>query len=77
MLRLKQLLEDSFAEKPITFNQAIDEVNRQFEYGIYTNSIVVDIMRRINLPIESVSNFILPGRKSRFLTLGDNMAKMN
>jgi len=48
-----------------------------FQHGIFTNSIVVELMRRINMPIESVLNFILPRKKGRFLSLGDNIAKIN
>ena len=66
MLGLKNVLTDCFLDRPLTFRQAIDEVNKKFQYGIYTNTIVVDIMDRINMPIDSVRNFLLPGKKSRF-----------
>lgn len=76
MLGFKEILEDLFIDKPINFGQATQEINQLLPHGVFTNTIIQSILDRVDVPIEQVVNFLLPGQHYRFPTLADNIIKL-
>lgn len=60
MLGLKDILNECFRSQRIGFAEAIDQVSKEFPKSIYSNPIVTAKIKRLNVPLEDMHNFILP-----------------
>lgn len=76
MLGLKEILKNCFLNKPITFAQAIDQVNKSMPQGVFSNTIVNRFVSRLNIRLQDMENFILPAQTSNISSLGNNLCKL-
>lgn len=63
------------AERALNFGEAVAQIDKTMPYGVYTNTIVLQLVDRMGLPIESMVHFILPGPNNRFPTVQDLLSK--
>ena len=48
-------------DKEINLGQGVELASRNLNYGVFTNSIALDMAYIINISIEDVTNFVIPG----------------
>ena len=60
MLGFRDVLTNCFRDKEQSFGEAIQEVNGSMTCGVFTNTIILEKVRRLGIPLENVLGFILP-----------------
>ena len=76
MLGFKDILEDCFIDQPINFGKAVTQVSKSLEYGVFTNTCMIEVLNRIRVPVEDTINFILPGPNQKYPKISDLIVKL-
>ena len=77
MLGLKNLLDVCFSDEPMSFEQILNKVNSRHQYGIFHNTIASELHQRLNVPLSSLENVLIPAKINRFLPLSDLLAPLH
>lgn len=76
MLGFKEVLSNCFNNEPLTLGQVTKKVDKLYSNGIFTNTVIEDILKKVDIPISNVTHFIVPGPYQRIPSLTDQIMKL-
>lgn len=62
-------------ERTMTMGEAVQDVSQSMSHGVFSNMIILDLTKRVDITLDSIMNFILPSTNHRFPRIHDYFTK--